>query len=178
MIRFLLPIILLVASATLFFTFIDPTYNQIIELQKDEARFSEALDNSKQLQQIRDGLLEKYNAIPTEDIDRLEKMLPDTIDNVKLIRDIDGVANKYGMSLRNVKIAVTDKNISVIGPDTNTYDSVNLTFSVSGPYKTFIAFLHDMESSLRLVDVVSIKFSSSKADLYEYNVTIKTYWLK
>lgn len=176
--KFLLPIILLVVSGSAFFVYIDPTYGRIKEMQKEEALFNEALDNSKELQAIRDDLLAKYNAFPSGDVDRIKKLLPDNVDNVRLVRDIDGIAAKYGMILSNVTVEVAEQGNGGIGKTQGAYGSVLLTFSVKGPYRIFEGFLNDIEKSLRVVDVIGVSFNASEQDLYEYTIAVRTYWLK
>jgi hypothetical protein len=53
-----------------------------------------------------------------------------------------------------------------------------LTFTTVLSYKDFVSFLRDLETSLRLVDVVGLSFTSTKGDLYDFSVSIRTYWLK
>ncbi|MFC1720703.1 type 4a pilus biogenesis protein PilO [Patescibacteria group bacterium] len=176
--KIILPLFFLIASGGLFWGVVDPSYAEVQKLQKDEKLFDDALDNSKMLQQMRDDLLAQYNSFPTADLERLEKILPGHVDNVRLVRDIDGIAMRYGMSLRGVSVEMTEETSADINVGDEKYGSVILTFSVTGPYKTFLRFLTDLEKSLRIVDVVRVAFSSSEKDLYEYNVSIKTYWLK
>lgn len=175
--KFLVPTIFIVISGVVFFGFIDTKYNEISDLRNEAKLFEDALDNSKELQNVRDDLLAQYNALPTEDLERLEKILPNNVDNVRLVRDIDGIATNYGMSLRNVNVDVRDRTggidsgISMIG-------SVDLSFSVTGSYAEFTSFLRDLERSLRVVDVINLSFAASEKNLYEYKLTIRTYWLK
>lgn len=179
MLQFFLPILLLAVSGIIFFAYIDPTYNSIKERGKEELLLDNALNNTKELQALRDELRSKYNTFSTSDLDRLVKIVPNNVDNVRLVRDIDGIASKYGMSLYNTVVGVIETNTSRVSvPDSSGYGSVLLTFSVTGPYKTFLNFLKDMEKSLRIVDVVGVTFVSSEKDLYEYRISLQTYWLK
>lgn len=178
MLRFFIPILLFAASGTLFFGYIDPTYSSIRERTQEEALFDSALNNTKELQALRDELRSKYNTFSTSDLDRLVKMVPNNVDNVRLVRDIDGIASKYGMSLYNTVVGVIETDTSRVSVSDSGYGSVLLTFSVTGPYKTFLNFLKDLEKSLRIVDVVEVTFVSSEKDLYEYRISLQTYWLK
>ena len=175
--KFLVPTILLVVSGIAFFGFIDPAYKKIGDLRKEAALFNEALENSEKLQQIRDTLLEKYNSFSTRDLERLEKLIPNNVDNVRLVRDLDGIASQYGMSLRDVKVETLEKSAG-LGPDTLAVGTVIVSFTVSGPYDAFLSFLRDLERSLRIVDVSSVSFLSSEEDFYEYKMSLRTYWLK
>ncbi|MBL7045629.1 MAG: type 4a pilus biogenesis protein PilO [Parcubacteria group bacterium] len=178
--KLLVPLIALAVSAGVFFGYIDPTYEKVKATKAVDIQFNQALSKSRELQEIRDTLLSRFNTFSQADLDRLVKMLPDNIDNVRLILDIDGIASKYNMRTRNVQIATnTGDSADAIRIDTGATDSVVLSFSVAGSYEDFIEFLKDLESSLRIVDVLSLKFDSTKpGDLYEFGVSIRTYWLK
>ena len=206
---------MLLASVGLFFTYVNPTYNGLDDLKQQTAKLDEALNKAKELQSIRDQLLSKYNTFSSEELDRLKKLLPDHIDNVRLIIDIDNMASRYGMSLTKVAISKSEsgpkKEAQSTGATTETpsgsgakalpsqagfslpprpsaspgtgstqddLGSVDLSFSVSGSYETFLAFLRDLERSLRLVDVTKLSFNAASSNNYDFNVTIRTYWLR
>jgi Tfp pilus assembly protein PilO len=179
MIRFLIPIFLLASSAGLFFLYIDPTYQTILELRAQEAQFNEALNRSRELQQARDTLLSRYNTFSQSDVDRLTKLLPDNVDNVRLILDIDGIASKYNMRTRNVTVTDSSSDDSnAIGTNQGPVGSVVLNFSVTATYDNFTRFIKDLESSLRIVDLVGLSFTSEQGDAYDFDVSLRTYWLK
>lgn len=181
MFKSLFPIFLLAAAISIFYFFTDPTYQEIKTLKLEGKSYADALDNSKKLQAVRDQLLAKYNAIPQTQIDRLERMVPNNVDNVRLVLEIDRIAAKYGMSIKNIKLSKenTSKEKNLIGKDNKTYGTLSLEFSVDGPYQNFISFISDLEKNLRIVDIDSVSFSSANSsDVIQFGVKIKTYWLK
>jgi Tfp pilus assembly protein PilO len=178
--RTLLPIFFVVVAIGVFIGYIDPTYKRVQELREEARSFDDALTRSKELQRVRDELISRYNVIPPQNLDRLGKMLPDNIDNVRLILDIDSIAARYGMRTRNVQLQAADDRptLGQVGQDDRAYQSVILSFSVSASYEEFLRFMADLERSLRLVDVVGVSFSANETGIYDYSVSIKTYWLK
>lgn len=171
-------IVLIVASAGLFFGYIDPTYSDVKELLAEKAESDNILMRSKELQIERDKLLVKYNAISPENRARLAKLLPDNIDNVRLIIDIDDIARTHGMRIRNFNTTTNDQK-DTIGRDGTPYGTLTLSFSTTASYNVFLAFLKDLEHSLRVIDVTAVTFNSGDtSQLYDYNVSVKTYWLK
>lgn len=196
MMKFITPILLVFVSIAGFFMLVRPTYDEIIVLRAQAGAYDEALNNSKALENERDKLVTKLNSINPTNIDKLQKMLPDSIDNIRLILEIEKIASTYGMFLKNVryedekKAEAEDGQPEAVqaGSDlTNInreYGVWNLEFSVEGSYSNFINFTRDMEKNLRLVDVSSVKFSSltssskNVTDSYIYTFKIKTYWLK
>lgn len=201
MTRLIIPIILIGIAGSFFFVFTNPIYNNISALNLDVASYNGALDNSKMFENERDKLTSKYNQIDPDNLVKIKKLLPDNVDNIRLILEIGQIALPYGMVLKDVKYSVIDKNTattattgtvikggSVLETSKN-YGIFDLEFSISGTYDNFISFTKDLESNLRIVDISSITFSSnvsssgsnpkiSSPDIYKYDFKIKTYYLK
>ncbi len=162
-----------------FFMYVDPTYMEIKRAQAEKAEYTRALDNSKQLQRERDKFLEKYNAVSSDDMANLLKLLPDNIDNVRLIIDIDEMAKAHRLPIGAFKAETLAENTKVIGASKTNYGTLTLSFSISANYNAFLSFMTDLEKSLRGLDITAISFNATDiGSVYDYNVTIKTYWLK
>ncbi|MDE1874787.1 MAG: type 4a pilus biogenesis protein PilO [Patescibacteria group bacterium] len=171
-------IILILASIGLFFGYIDPTYNAIQQANVQKAAYERALSNSKQLGEERDTLLAKYNQMDPNELADLSKLLPDNIDNIRLILDVDSMARTYGMRIRDFT-TTTDTKQDTIGAPVQPYGTLTLSFTTTATYNTFLEFLHDLERSLRIIDVSSVQFSTTDtSQLYDFKVTVETYWLK
>ncbi len=174
----IISIILIIVSAGLFFGYIDPTYTKIRALAVEKADYDRALNNSKALQAERDKFLDKFNHIAPSDTAKLAKVLPDNIDNVRLIIDIDEMAKTHGMRIRNFK-ADSSGQKETVGVDPSPYGTLTLAFSTTATYNTFLAFVRDLERSQRILNITDVKFAASDTNsLYDYGVTLKTYWLK
>jgi Tfp pilus assembly protein PilO len=173
MARFIFPLAILGLSVILFTSFTMPIFSETKEFKTEEAVFQSAIDNARQLQLIRDDLLKKYNAFDATSVERLNVALPANVENVKLIMDIDNIASKYGIAIRDVKVSQAPENAGG-----HTYSAALLGFSFSGPYAALKLFLQDLAKSLRLVDVTSLSFVSSDRDFYDYSLELKAYWLK
>jgi len=205
MMRFITPIILIAIAGSLFFMFTNPLYNDILTLNSDVASYNNALDNSKMFENERDKLTAKYNAINPDDLTKLQKLLPENVDNVRLILEIGQIALPYGMVLKDVKYNATKTGTAdatttggtviqggSVAQTPKDYGIFDLEFSISGTYDNFINFTKNLESNLRIVDISSIEFSSNTGnagsadsnqkanspEIYKYDFKIKTYWLK
>lgn len=177
----IISILLIIAAIALFMVFTNPRFAQVQALSDEVAQFDSALDRSKELISLRDALLSRYNAIPTENIERISTMLPDSIDTVRLIIDIDALASRYGMSLANISIGTPDdaQPTKGIGPSGDAFGRLTLSFTVASTYDRFRAFLNDLEHSLRIIDVTAIAFgTATDAGITPYTLTLTTYWLK
>jgi Tfp pilus assembly protein PilO len=172
-------IILIIVAVCVFYFGVDPMYQNVKSLQAQAADYNQALSNSSSLRQVRNQLISKYNSFDKGEIDRLEKLLPDSVDNIRLILDINGIASKYGMSIKNISITQAASANTALGTSQNPIGSIQLSFAVVSPYENLQPFLQDLEDSLRLVDVTNLAFSSNDTtDSNNYNITLQTYWLK
>ena len=184
-------IVLLIASLAVFWGYIHPTYGaftgmqdlstrSIKELVEERTRYSDALQKTQEIEDVRKGLLSRFNAIPLEDRERIEKLLPDHIDSVRLIIDVNNIASQYDMTLRNISLVDSDSQAAEssvgIGPQDTLFKGVGLKFNVAGSYDNFRSFLRDLEQSLRLVDVRTVSFIAQD-NSYDYSVTLLTYKL-
>ena len=178
------PIFLIIASVGIFYGYINPNYRgenvpmNIEKLMQERKKYTEALNNSNDLITVRNNLVEKSNVMSADDLERLKKLLPDHIDNARLIIDIDGIASRYGLNIRNINIGSDVGNQDMLGPDNNPYGTLTLKFNVITSYDKFRTFIKDLEESLRIIDVIGISFNSTETGYYDYGVTIKTYWIK
>ena len=217
--RFILPFILIAISITGFIWKINPTYLTVQDSKTKLGQYDTALNNSKTFAAQREILDNKYKSISAVDLSKLSTMLPDSVDNIRLILEIDNIASAYGMSLKDVQYnttpvvpASTSATPTPTSTNTNTttasstqnvlipantkqqkdFGSWDLEFSTQGTYQNFLSFLNDLEHNLRIVDVVSVDFSSdspkssiqgispdpNSTQNYKYNFKIRTYWLK
>jgi Tfp pilus assembly protein PilO len=203
MFRFLSPIILVGIAVAGFFMFTKPFYTEVSDLRSQVSAYNEALDNSKSLESERDKLTQKYNSLDKNSLLRLERMLPDSVDNIKLILELEKLAIPYGMVLKDVKydttsekdianangtaVAAKNSKNSAVQQDNKDYGTWELEFSTQGSYFDFLNFVKDIEKNLRIVDIASVQFASvggtglatnQPANNYKYTFKIRTYWLK
>jgi len=187
------PIILIAISVGTFLTFIDPTYQEIKDLRHTQAVFQKKFDNTDKIDKKKKELENQYISITDLDKARIKKFLPDHINNIELIVDIDRIAklnNIRNMSdITLVRDTAVDKSKGVdVGKieikENNIYGSVVLSFSFISNYQNFQKFLDDLHRSLRLVDIVDISIQpqenqdeNSTGDNYVFQLSIRTYWL-
>jgi Tfp pilus assembly protein PilO len=187
--RYIFLLIIIGASIGVFVTLINPRYQEIKAMRKDVASYAARLETAQKLKLSREELIARYNSIPKADLDNLKILLPDSVDNIRLIIQLDSLATKNGLSsLRSVQYdaAKTDPSTKTVettsGPQ-RPYGEFNMSFETTGQYKNFLSFISDLEQNLRLVDISTVTFSPAVndrglSDSIKYSVTLKTYWLK
>lgn len=182
-----------------FLMLVNPMYKEMTALKAQMASYNQALDNSKALENERDKLTKKYSDINPGNLDKLVKFLPDNVDNIRLILEIEKIASPYGMILKDVKYDTQKKEENNSAPiEGGAISQLNnatankdfglwtLEFSTEGSYQNFLNFTRDLESNLRIVDISSIQFTAGEetskksfsSENYKYGFRINTYWLK
>jgi Tfp pilus assembly protein PilO len=182
MMRFLFPIFLVIIGLVIALTFTLPEYHQVQALQAEASTYDNALSKVTELAETRQALFEKYADLSDGGIkDRLDKLLPSNVDNVRLLIEVDSIANRYGMTIRDVDFLESQNNAAAPGQESpnSLYKDITFRFSVKGSYTDFLFFMRDLERSLRLVDVDHIAFSANEQVVGEntYDVSLKAYWL-
>lgn len=191
MTRIFIAVFCIALAGGIFIIYTQPAYDRVGALKIQNEQYDQALDKSKELQELKRTLLSRYNAFAPQDLDRLHKLLPDHVDNVRLVLDLDSMASRYGMALQNVIISnPADRQdartiVGAIGAGSEPYDSLSLQFATQGTYSSFVRFMEDLESSLRIVDLeeLGLELATSQPagagePLYRYTLTVRTYWLK
>jgi len=187
MTRNIIAIILLAVAVAIFILYTKPVYDSVQGLQAQTAQYDAALSKATQLQEVKQSLLSKYDSFDPNAVSRLTTMLPDQVDNIRLILDLDNLAGRYGMALQNVNISTPSSesgNVQgAIADASQPYDSLTLQFTTHGTYAQFMQFITSLEYSLRLVDLISLNVSGGDTAAttgqpqYTYSMTIQTYWL-
>ena len=173
MAKLILAIIMFIGAGALIFVYVSPTYTEAGKIKAESEIYQQALEKATEVQELKRGLLAKLNDFSGANVERLEKMLPDHIDNIHLVLDLDGMATARGLSLSAVSIqreggAVKEKKdagVALAGAvlEQRKYQSVVLEFSVVATYADMLAFMRDIERSLRLVDLVQLKIGSAQS---------------
>lgn len=173
-------------AVAVFVLFVSPRYQNIKALRATASDYASAIENAKKLSEEQADREAQYNAIPREAIDSLETALPNNVDNIRLIIQINSIALKTGMSsLREVDYA-TKEVIPAPGAEVSPgglSGEFEMKFSTFGSYRNFLNFISALEQNLRLVDITKIGFEvledeTKRTPDPKYVVTLKTYWLK
>lgn len=195
--KFIFPILFILISIIIFIFGVNPIYNEVSVLKADIVTYNTALDNSTNLQKTEDSLIKSYNEISQSDKDRLSSFLPDSVNNIQFILELERIANLHNMPIKDIKFEAKSNNntsanpnvvVSSVSTDNRPYGVFPIEFMTEGNYDSFILFIKDLEFNLRVADIKSISFNvpdpSSKLvadfnpNIYRYLVKVETYWLK
>lgn len=92
MTKLIIAIIMFVIAGGIVFAYVSPTYTAAMKVKEDAATYQQALEKATEVQNLKRGLLAKLNDFSGANIERLQKLLPEHVDNVRLVLDLDGMA--------------------------------------------------------------------------------------
>lgn len=189
-----LPFLFLLVAGGLFIGYIHPTVTgPIAATQAKIKEYDAALSASTRYEERRAELEQERAQLPQDGVERLEDFLPDNVDNVRLILDLDSLASKSGLVITNFNTTAAEVTTSGDAVDTTDapdgsaqtisldpskpYESLDLTITASGSYAQLRAFLSGVESSLRTLDLIEFQLVDSPTGVYKYQMTFRLYWL-
>jgi hypothetical protein len=195
----ILPLLAIVFAIALFFLYIRPAFSGPIAATRTQiASYNDALAAASRFQEKEAQLTQQRAQIPADSLERLADFLPDGVDNVQLILDLDALAARSGVTLSdfnttgsassassntgNAAVSTPASTIPTLGSQAfaggSPTDSLNLTFKATGSYRSFRSFLAGIENSLRPLDVTDLQVEKSDTGVYSYAVTVRIYWLR
>lgn len=177
MFRLIISIIFIATAVVVFLTWTQPVLGEIKVLNNQINVFNNALSKSKELQSVRDDLVKKYNAVSQENLNKINKLVPSSVDSVRLIIEMDDVVKRHGLVLRDISAKeMTEDSKASFGKKKNPYEVVSINISAAGSYETLLSFIDDLEKSLRLVEIKELSFTSSGTNLFEIKIGAITFW--
>lgn len=206
---FLTPIIMIIASGALLYTVTSGQYDEYKQLTAEIDQRVTTLGTFKEYIALRDNLIsvaEKVSGSRAVE-DRLSKMVPESIDTIRLNMDLYGIAGLYNIPLKDLAISVAAEDGQSVAPQPGSMDpsavtaqtgitvqnkserkTYNIKFGFTASYDKSMALLKDIEKSLRIIDIVNLDMTpaivggagTKEKKSLQYNVTVlaKTYGLK
>ncbi len=175
------PFLLIILAIGLFFTYTNGKIRDIQTMRAQNDQYLIAINNSNELISARDKVLATYNTLTVEQKANLNKMLPDNIDNVRLMIDMNNIASRHGVVLQGLSTSADGAAAAAANGTANAgsakINPVTVSFGFTSSYPNFLSFLKDLESSLRILDITHMSVTANDTGTYSYSIQLKTYWL-
>lgn len=152
-----MPFLFVAVAVGLFFSYIRPTYEVLLALQEQEARLDETLERSKALDQRVINLTQKFNSMSEADTDKLDALLPETVDTVRMVVLLDTLANRSDIDIKEFDIPVMGQGVAV-----GELSWANFSINCAGAYGSMKLFLLALERSLTLIEVTALSIEIAK----------------
>lgn len=179
------PLFALSLSVIVFFIFINPEWTGAVAEKKAAiASDDQALEAAQRYKAQQNELAAQRAAIDPALLARAAEFLPDSVNNVQLILDLNALAARSGLSLSNIDVTMNTPaqaasaagSMPAVGG--SPVGSVNLTLAAVGSYPALQKFLEGIEHSQRLLDVSELQIQGSDTGVYNYQMALRIYWLR
>lgn len=173
MVKSILGIVLLLVGIAAAYFYGFPLLREIGELQKDVEVITSLIDKTENLNEVGLSVVELYTSVSSSDLTRMDALVPKQIDNVKLILELQKLAERYGLGVKGINVAGTGSR-QIAGQSVNI---VSFQAQLEGFYGDFVDFLEQLELSQRIIDTNSLNFQAIEAENgYSYTLALDTYW--
>ena len=183
MIRTVTPIFSIVIGILIFLFYTQGQFTDVKQVKDEASRYEQAVATAETRNKELNAKYDAMEAHGPSDIERLNTLVPREIDEVKILTDISELARSHNMLFGNVvasnnelepQVTVDDGSLPAEFKDLTFTE---LQFSLIGTYDQFKAFLADVESSLVLLEVYNIGFTTGEGIFQQYSVSVRVYAL-
>lgn len=181
----ILPAVALLVAAGIFLGYVRPTWNGPVAQAKAAIELNnQALEAAREYASEQSSLTAARAAIDPANLNRLEAFLPDSVDNVGLVLDLNALAARSGLSLANIDVITDEKSGAATeqgglpAEREHPIGSVSMSLSALGTFSALQTFLAGVERSARLLDVRDLVVKGSDTGVYSYQMEIHLYWLR
>lgn len=179
--RTLTPILSLLIAVFLYTLFTQPMYDQVVALEQEVAEYKRA---TEQYQVFSAELQEKISIKENRsayDSERLDMLVPEEVNDVRLLVDLEAMAESQNLLFGNIAIDSGDTELS--GQSSNEAKvqaqdelrTTDITFEVVGTYEQFKNLLRNIENSLQLLEVTNVGFAVTEGLFQQFTITVRAY---
>ena len=176
----------LIVAIGIFFGYVNPTWQGSIAVTKAAIDLdNQALTAADNFTKQQNELAAARDAIDSTNLTALTTLLPGSVDNVRIILDLNSLAARSRLSVANIDVVMSTaggaNGTSVASLPAGGQDpigSVDLSLSATGTFSALQTFLTGVEKSARLLDVHDLVVKGSDTGIYSYQMTLRLYWLR
>lgn len=183
----ILPMLAFIVGLAIFFAYVNPTWTgSIAEARQKIAAADQALVAAKRYTAQQNLLAAARDSIDEADLAALSTLLPNSVDNVGLILDLNALAARSGMSISNIDVVTGATGASAQNANTGALptagltpvNSVDLALTAVGTFGALQTFMAGIERSARLLDIHDLVVRGSETGVYTYQMNMRLYWLR
>jgi Tfp pilus assembly protein PilO len=169
--RFFLLLLLIASLATIVFLGL-PQWRAFQDLRVQQTVLERIALNTREVIEVRNQLLNRYNAVLTEDKARLETLLPEEASQETIMSLLQELALRHGLLLKRIAIREATQQNPLVAANSKKklYDELIVDMGVTGTYQSFQTFLKSIEQNARLLEIEAITFSAGEADSLEFSL--------
>lgn len=163
------------------FFYVAPLYGEVNAQRSDLQLLDKSVKDTEKIKDVISQTAKTMRSIDPLMIKRLEVFLPESIDSVRFVNNIQGVGVKNGLAISNIKIDDKHKDVKVGNAGASAvsgesamlsqgvlkapssekeekYVTTKIAFDVIASYEGFRLLVDDLEKSLGLINIKSLSF--------------------
>jgi Tfp pilus assembly protein PilO len=181
MFKSLTPTLSIITAIVLFMFFTQPMYDEVQIIREEIADYKDTTEDYQKFNAQLQRLKSEKDQINLASVERLEKMIPPTIDAPRLLVDLESMARSNGLLFGNITVGTGVAGKGASRTDTasafGALASHSVTFEVIGTYEQFKEFIRGIENSLTFMEITNLTLTASTERFQQYGVTVQTYAL-
>jgi len=173
---------LLMTTLYLYINLLLPSYNGangVQELRGERESKKAIVENEAKAEAVIGSLIETYKSKGLSKIsDTFSLILPAKPDIPTLLNQLDGISRIDNMTIDSTAfnfLALKASKGTLIKP----IGTVQMTLALHGKYQDLRAFVNDLETNIRLIDINSLKIDGGgvpNKDIFNYNLEAYAYY--
>jgi Tfp pilus assembly protein PilO len=190
-------LLFVVVALVIFFDLIQPAYGDLQAAKGQEEGEQQLLASEQQIATQVQTLLTQYKS-QGQDIALANEALPVGPDLANALAQVYGIAGANGISVTGISISQTAApaqagngsggnslaGAASTGQLVTPLSTLSFNLTASGSYENLQAFLHGLETNLRIFDVQSLSIQPNtqgtgkggSQDFFRYSITVQTYY--
>lgn len=203
----LLSFLVIILSLGFAFLYVEPEYTLVKERSLDLSNLLKTAENAKGIEKLISETEDNLNKVKTEDLDRFNTFLPESIDTIRFANNLQHMGLAYGIVFSSIKVEERGKDTnsaaanSAVLPNNGLpqqaggiksvqekkYSTTKAVLGFTTTYEKFGLFLNDIQESLGLLNLTELSLKpvsenpdtkKSETPVYQFTVTVETYSLK
>jgi Tfp pilus assembly protein PilO len=169
---------LLVLAVICYTNLVLPAYNQVQNLRSEQEGIQNTITQDQQAVDVVNKLLGQYQSL-SQVRDSISQILPTDDEAPSAVYQLQGLASANGLTIQSLGLQYLPIQATNSGSLTSPVGRLQVSMVVTGPYQGFKAFLGNIETNIRLMDISSINISgggtAGNANL-NYSIVLNTYY--
>jgi len=190
--------VLILAALVLIYAFIRPSFGEIQETQAQIYQYEETIDKAEQFNALLSELIIIRDSVPQESLRRLEQFIPEKIDTLQVMKDIETVFSFNDIELTSLTASEEVppvSNVNFEGDLIMTADAAKVTYqdfelSFVTTYQGMKDILLYLEANASLLEIMELQFMTTtqqvldeesvqvENDEYLFSMKLRTYGLR
>lgn len=171
---------MIILSLGIFFTYVQPTFQDISGVQDDIAVYQTKIGNVAEVNKKLDSLVERLESASAEDRSRLLTYMPDAVDEIAVPRDLFLIANQAGVLY--VKSSYLSEFSETVSPDDELREDLpqphQVDLAVEGTYSQIKNLVSLLEQNNYPLEIYNLDIDRLEGGFLGANFTIRTYSYK